>query len=336
MASIDENIFSDPLTATTKHLIAEALWGPRLIVQQFSNGERSQEMKLDAYFRFYMASCARTLHSSGSQIQTHRQLMHIVQQLRSGCTRDTIRDSISSLDPLCHADATIDLAAQLLLMLNFTTPRYAISGTNRVLWTDGAVESSVQQYFSSPPTLIDTSVTLDTDFTGYNIEKVAGIGIFWTDNLADHLRLIEGERKVAIFHHVTFLECQQNSLLPRDLVKETLRTISLLFPEGDRNTARKYRSNTDIDGRVLRCGQLHGMQRDINYFFHWRDRVVMLKQKYDDTHPKTINQWWWDRRNGVQWYTFWVAILILILTTLFGLVQSVEGALQVYKAFVPA
>ena len=124
-------------------------------------------------------------------------------------------------------------------------------------------------------------------------------------------------------------------MLPSDLVTETLRTISLLFPEGDKKTARNYRSNAEIDGRILRCGQLHGAQRDINFFFYWRDRLVMLKQKYDCTHPKTINQWWWDRRNGVQWYTFWVAILILILTTFFGLVQSVEGALQVYKAFVP-
>ncbi|GFF31107.1 hypothetical protein IFM58399_02777 [Aspergillus lentulus] len=211
MASIDDSIFSDPPAATTKHLIAERLWGPQPIVQQFSNGVRSYEIELDAYFRFYIASCARTLHYSGGHmsVQTHRQLMDIAQQLRSGCSRDTIRNSISPPDSLYQADATIDLAAQLLLMLNFRSPPYAISGTEKVLWAEGALESSIQQHFSPEQALIDTAVTLDAEFTGYNIEKVAGIEIFWTDNLADHLRLIEGETKVAIFHHVTFLECQK-------------------------------------------------------------------------------------------------------------------------------
>jgi hypothetical protein len=207
MASIDDSIFSDAPAATTKHLIAERLWGPQPIVQQFSNGVLSREIELDAYFRFYIASCARTLHYSGGHmpVQTHRQLMDIVQQLRSGCSRDTIRNSIS---PLHRADDTIDLAAQLLLMLSFRSPQYAISGTERVLWAEGALESSIQQHFSGPK-LTDTTVTLDAEFTGYNIEKVAGIEISWTDNLADHLRLIEGETKVAIFHHVAFLECQK-------------------------------------------------------------------------------------------------------------------------------
>jgi hypothetical protein len=109
--------------------------------------------------------------------------------------------------------------------------------------------------------------------------------------------------------------------------------MSLLFPQGDKQTVQKYQSCTRIDARILRCGNLRDIDRDINGFLFWRDRLVILKQKFDAAHPRTINQWWWDRRNGVQWYTFWVAILILILTTFFGLVQSVEGALEVYKAF---
>lgn len=57
---------------------------------------------------------------------------------------------------------------------------------------------------------------------------------------------------------------------------------------------------------------------------------MMLKQAFDETQPKTMRQWWYDSRNGVQWYTFWVAMLVLVLTVVFGLVQSIEGALQVY------
>ena len=35
----------------------------------------------------------------------------------------------------------------------------------------------------------------------------------------------------------------------------------------------------------------------------------------------------------MQWYTFWVAILVFVMTVFFGFVQSVEGALQVYLSW---
>lgn len=211
MASLDDNIHNGPLTATTKRLIAEGLWDPLPVVQRFSNGEFPEELNLDAYFRFYTTSCARACHDSGGKllVQTHGQILGIVQQLRRGDCRDSIRNSLSHLDPQCQVDDSINLAAQLLLMLNFASPRYAISGTIQVLWTtDGAISTSIEDHFYSPPKLGDVCVNLDSSFTGYNIEKVAGIEIVWTDNLADHLRLIEGDTKVAIFHHATFLECQ--------------------------------------------------------------------------------------------------------------------------------
>jgi len=63
----------------------------------------------------------------------------------------------------------------------------------------------------------------------------------------------------------------------------------------------------------------------------WRDWLVILKQTFDDATPKTLSQWWHDRR--MQWYTFWVAILVFLITTFLGVVQAVEGALQVYKSF---
>jgi len=82
-------------------------------------------------------------------------------------------------------------------------------------------------------------------------------------------------------------------------------------------------------------GHLIANERQVENFKYWHDRLVVLKQVYDESRPSTISQWWYDRRNSVQWYTFWVAIVVLTLTLLFGLVQSVEGALQVYKSFHP-
>lgn len=127
-----------------------------------------------------------------------------------------------------------------------------------------------------------------------------------------------------------------SSILPDGFVHETLRTIAVLFPQSDRNTrewVQKLAASLTVDPRLIRCGNLRADDRQIENFTFWRDRLVILKQVFDEARPSTLSQWWCDRRNGVQWYTFWVAVLVLILTIFFGLVQSIEGALQVYKAF---
>ncbi|OJJ37968.1 hypothetical protein ASPWEDRAFT_472858 [Aspergillus wentii DTO 134E9] len=212
------------------------------------------------------------------------------------------------------------------------------NGNECMSWTDGTIETAIHQYFSHPPKLDDTSITLEKSFTAYNLESFTGIAIHWTDNIADHLRLVEDDKKVVIFHHVTFLECQRTSLFPPGLVNETLRTISLLFPQCDdknRKWFKKRHFSSEIDVRLLRCGYLNHRAREIDQFHFWKDRLIILKEKFDHAHPQTISQWWRDRRNRVQWYTFWLAVAILILTIFFGFVQSVEGALQVYKAFNP-
>jgi hypothetical protein len=85
--------------------------------------------------------------------------------------------------------------------------------------------------------------------------------------------------------------------------------------------------------QLVGTGNLNAERRQIENFRYWHDRLVILKEVYDEARPNTLSQWWYDRRNGVQWYTFWVALWVLILAVIFGLVQCVEGALQVYKAY---
>jgi hypothetical protein len=65
------------------------------------------------------------------------------------------------------------------------------------------------------------------------------------------------------------------------------------------------------------------------------DTQVQMTVPREEARRTSILQFWYDRRNKVQWYTFWIAVLILCLTVFFGLVQSIEGALQVYKAYHP-
>lgn len=114
--------------------------------------------------------------------------------------------------------------------------------------------------------------------------------------------------------------------------------MALLFPKWDGDTRAWYQTQASLRGLdtlLIEIGQLDADERQIEKFTYWHDRLVILKQVFDESRPRALRQWWHDRRNGVQWYTFWVAILVFLLTVFFGLVQSIEGALQVYKAFNP-
>jgi hypothetical protein len=131
---------------------------------------------------------------------------------------------------------------------------------------------------------------------------------------------------------------RDSTLYSQEFLDETLDTMALLFPKWDKKSRAWYEREASVrglDSYLIEVGQLTADKRRLENFSFWRDRLVVLKQVFDEARPNNIWQWWYDRRNGVQWYTFWVAILVLILTVFFGLVQSIEGALQVYKAFHP-
>ena len=123
------------------------------------------------------------------------------------------------------------------------------------------------------------------------------------------------------------------SVFPEGLTQETLKTLALLFPQNDRKTRRwleRQIKSKGLDNSLLKCGKLGVYQRQFDKFSYWHDRLIILKQTFDETTPKNIRQFWYDRRNGMHWYTFWFAIIILLIVTLlFGILQTVVGALQV-------
>jgi hypothetical protein len=126
---------------------------------------------------------------------------------------------------------------------------------------------------------------------------------------------------------------------PPGLIQETIYTLALLLPEHNREVKKWYRKQQlrfQLDESAIKCGPLPTDARQVNKFEYWHDRLVILKDAFDEAEPVTVTQWWYDRRRRVQWYTFWVAALVLALTVIFGVVQSVEGAMQVYKAYHPA
>ena len=128
-----------------------------------------------------------------------------------------------------------------------------------------------------------------------------------------------------------------SSIFPDCFIEEIFWTLALLFPESDNDIRKWIRNLTPIphlDRRVRECGHLRADDRQMQNFRFWHDRLVSLKQVFDKAEPSTLSHWWYDRRKGTEWYTFWIAAVVLALTIFFGVVQCIEGAPQVYKAFV--
>lgn len=102
-----------------------------------------------------------------------------------------------------------------------------------------------------------------------------------------------------------------DSLLPKGLAEETLQTLALLFPSSDVETRKWFSKLSDagLNKRAIQCGQLKTDHRQTERFRFWNDRLVVLKQVFDEAQPKSLSQWWHDRRNGVQWYRSSIANL---------------------------
>lgn len=105
------------------------------------------------------------------------------------------------------------------------------------------------------------------------------------------------------FHDALTLS-SRNSLLPPGLADETLRTLALMIPSSDPATRKWFArlpNYQDLDKRAVRYRRLKTDDRQLEKFPFWRERLLMLKQVFDEAQPQSISQWWYDRRNGVQW-----------------------------------
>lgn len=101
-------------------------------------------------------------------------------------------------------------------------------------------------------------------------------------------------------------------LLPLKVLQETVLSLDLLFPFWDSGTVAlltKEKQNFHEYGPFEVTGTLTLLD-----FHHWRDRLLELHEEIFQSPPVSWAQLWRDRRNPQQFWTFWVAMMILVLT----------------------
>lgn len=282
---------------------------------------------------------------------THWHLLEIIALLRKhDATREEVATTVMQNPVISNSESLartlVDLAAGLWLMLSISKYPGDISYDEPIDWGD--YERLAEAPYESDKGLINKNFSLhynSTDlvklpqaFTAAHLEQIGGIKVIWTSNLADHLLLKDDDTKLMLFHQVSILQLHKKSattLLPKVLVDETIRSISLLIPPilGEPNPwFLQQRKKHLIDAQAGVCDRLNSSERQIEKFAYWRDRLVLLKRTFDDAEPRNISQLWWDDRRKTQWFTFWVAVLVFIMTVFFGVVQSVAGIVQAWAS----
>lgn len=201
----------------TKDAILSSLWPGKAVVSN------SSSLGADSYFGYYRSQSSA--FSDGLCIDynikpTHHDVVKTVGYMKDSlATRELVVIQVSNLfsdrwpaehitDLSSFAALWIDFVLRLWLMIYCgEIPYFITPGQIPVQVNEQILSATLARIF--PSSTQSDSVTLKSQFKAQNLDEIGGIGIVWTDNLVDHLLLVENDTfSVCIFHHASFLKLQ--------------------------------------------------------------------------------------------------------------------------------
>ncbi|KAI4094400.1 MAG: hypothetical protein L6R37_007250 [Teloschistes peruensis] len=330
--------------------IAQAFFGPTVPQQ-----ERIYALK--QYF-VYFSDEVKSLRTGISKeswqtkdlaIKDCEDLFHVVNVLRTNQEhrRPGIRQRLLSRFGTSNdlaINRSLNLALRSWLMINVQEPTFAglRHGVTSVEWDDErTLPAFIESLFppSRWPEISPQSTRLGPHFTAAFMQRVCGLSIEWTTSLHDHLRLDSLRKALKVFPYKCHLQAlidshrngsqQQRLPLPVKILQETILSLDLLFPFWDSRTITLLaKEKQDFH----EYGPFEATRRlTLLDFDHWRDRLLELHEEIFQSPPVSWAQLWRDRRSPQQFWTFWIAIIILILTS-FSTVATIIQAWASLKA----
>lgn len=317
-------------------------------------GDEVAEIGLDhylPYFRHYEAEIreshygvAQSFHAAAAgACHDTGKICSIVDRLSSSGTklrpdiRAALRDNLHlALDDVL-LNRLIDQALRLWLTINVRERAFGDCRPDIpvVEWDDhSTLHAFVARQFPNPSGKQRTyHKPIGHDFTAVNIARLSSVTIRWTLCLADHLNYNDEHRELKVYPYkkclLRHLSQSRPSIIPPTVLSETLLTLDLLFPHWDHRTERFLLRE---DQNFLQYGPFNDPHPiDFGDFSVWGSRLSRLDDVYHSP-PVGWRQLWYDRRNPLQWYTFWLAALITLLTTVFGVISSVTSVIQARAA----
>lgn len=320
----------------------------RYIKEGFWPQSTSSTAEFSSYFDYFQWTISIlswpdvTIDSSQLAIQNYEDIVKISKCLEQhiNCSRIEIADKLRGDFPLsteAQILRSMDLTIRLWMTLHVRSEDFplgpSLSDITEIPWLEKAsLKTLIQETFPKIPTTISSQGShIDPSFTAKSLRKICRIKIKWTANLKDHLRYDSFTSSLWLFPHKICLinHLETCNVLPKDFMLETLRTLDLLFPLGKQSTQRYLDESGQTFYRLSSRNTLRASNFD--EFVYWRKQLEDLHDVFHRA-PKSMPQMWYDRRNPVQWWTFWLAGVIAILTIVFGVIASYTGFKQVALA----
>lgn len=117
-----------------------------------------------------------------------------------------------------------------------------------------------------------------------------------------------------------------------EVIEEAIKSLNLLFPPYNKPTNRFLRKHNErLYNFRLRSDEIApnrvGSKVRLREFAFYHDRLIELAQEFTNP-PKDWNTIFRDYRNPIQYWTFWIGLVIFIATV----VSIALGGAQVYYA----
>ncbi len=182
---------------------------------------RCRDNGLTAFFDDWFEEQCEAAASQLS-VRTHRELLQVVAHIQSTDNREhrsmiaeKLRTSSSTAKTppeLAPINASLTLAVRIWLSTSIDSLQHFVTPRHSVLWNSGrSLGDAIEDAFS-PKGQSTEMIQLPKAFTAANLEKIAGIQVQWTSNLADHLSMKDDDTKVILFHQASFLELHRESM----------------------------------------------------------------------------------------------------------------------------
>ena len=323
-----------PLSTDVQRYIKESFW-------PYSS---PSVVEYESYFMYFQWTISTMSWPKGPldkqrfAAQTYIDIAKIVQTLRARMDDSHVDVALELQKDFPNSSQaqilrSMDLVARLWLTLHIESEDFPIgptlSNVTPTLWSNAvSLKDSIRNVFepTSYPAQFHT-VGIDPSFTVYNLHKLCRLEIKWTANLRDHLKFDRATSTLYLFCHKVCLisHMEFSDIFPKGFIPETIRTLDLLFPFGKAST-QKYLDET---GQSFYRTTSPNLSRPMDFgeFHYWQKRLIELHDVYNEA-PKSVLQMWYDRRNPIQWWTFWLAAAIAILTIVFGTIASYTGFKQ--------
>ena len=112
----------------------------------------------------------------------------------------------------------------------------------------------------------------------------------------------------------------------KQLIQETIWSLNLLFPPNEKETD-KFLKKQGRDFHEHPPFDHSADLMDLTKYDYWHNRLSQLRHIFD-AKPPHFRAALVDRRDTLQLYTLWIAVIIFLLTIVFGMISSVTSIIQ--------